>query len=50
MPAGSPSGRCLHEALRSRVKIAEALEAAHDEGIIHRDLKPANVMVTPTAR
>ena len=25
--------------------MAEALEAAHDEGIIHRDLKPANIKV-----
>ena len=29
------------------IKIAEALEAAHEQGIIHRDLKPANVMLTP---
>jgi len=27
------------------VKLAHALEAAHDKGVIHRDLKPSNVMM-----
>jgi serine/threonine-protein kinase len=33
------------EAIAITVKIAGALQSAHDQGVIHRDIKPANVLL-----
>jgi TolB-like protein/predicted Ser/Thr protein kinase len=43
------AGKALdpRELVSIAVKVAEALETAHEQGIIHRDIKPGNIYLTP---
>ncbi len=46
---GSPR-LTLDTALRVIFHLAQALEAAHEQGVVHRDVKPANVLIDHEGR
>jgi len=40
----------LRAVLDAGVRLAGALESAHQSGVLHRDIKPSNVLITTTGR